>query len=185
METILKFTGYSVLGCGLEVVWGLIQSKKIKSRRMLLNLPMCPVYGIGGIALSELLAGFKDNTAALFVLGALAASAVEFLYYALCIKFFSVKVWDYSGKKANLFGGICGEYTLWWGLLAVAFVRFVDPFADRIIGAMPIYTRFLAVVFVGLITAADIHKTAKLLLRYKGGEETVLPKCFWYMSKCE
>lgn len=185
MEIMLKFAGYSVLGCSLEVLWGLIREKKLKSRRMLLNLPMCPVYGIGGVVLSKLLTGFKGNTAALFVFGALAASAVELLYYALCVKIFSVRVWDYSSKKANLLGGICFEYTLWWGLLSVAFAEFIDPVADIIIGAMPIYTQFLAVVFVGLITAADINKTAKLLLRYKSGKETVLPKCFWYMRKCE
>ena len=150
---------------------------------MLLNLPMCPVYGIGAVCLSELLSGFRDDVILLFSFGAILASAVELVFYLIFARLFYVKLWDYSEKTANFIGGVCGEYTLWWGLLAVIFVSYIDPVADKVIFAMTDYGRLVAVIFLSVVTASDIKATIQTLIEYKSGEKEKLPPCFWYMQK--
>ncbi|MBS7297954.1 MAG: putative ABC transporter permease [Eubacteriales bacterium] len=182
IDIILKFFLYSVLGNVLEVVWNIIINKQIKSRRMLLNLPMCPVYGFGGVAMSALMTGFCDNPLIVFSVGALLASAVELLYYLLCLAVFGVRVWDYSENRANLMGGVCGEYTLWWGLLSVAVMLILDPIVSDIISDISSYGKTISVVFLSFVTFVDVKETCKLLYGYKIGKVAQLPDCFWYMK---
>ncbi len=182
-QLMLKFFIYSVLGCGVEVIWNILLHKRLKSRRMLLNLPMCPVYGIGGVVMSLILGGFRDNILILFAFGALCASAVELCYYLICVRIFDIKIWDYSDKKANLLGGVCGEYTLWWGLLSVIFVSYIDPVADRLLLKMSDYEQLIAVIFLSVVTIADVKATANVLFCFKRGDIKKLPPCFWYIKK--
>lgn len=149
---------------------------------MLLSLPMCPVYGIGGAVLTYFMSAFRDDWLLTFAFGAILASAVELLYYLLAVELFKIRVWDYRNKKANFAGGICGEYTILWGLLAVVFVRFVDPAVDAAIGTLSSYEQLLAAIFLSIITAADMRNTVQLLYEYKKGSAE-LPACFWYMSR--
>lgn len=150
---------------------------------MLLKLPMCPVYGIGGVLMSLFLGGFRNNFILLWSFGALLASAVELLYFLIFSRAFGILAWDYRGKKANLMGGVCGGYTLLWGVLAVLFVRYIDPFVTALLAMQSDYGKLIAAVFLGIIVLSDMRNTAAVLSEYgKGGTET-LPDCFWYMQR--
>ncbi len=179
----LKFFIYSILGCGLETAWGLIKRGRIENRRMLTVLPMCPVYGIGAIAMSLLLQGFKDNIILLYALGAILAGSVEFVFFALARLAFSVKVWDYSDKPLNFMGGVCGEYIIWWGLTAVVFVRYLDPWVSGLLSGMTAYSELVITAFLGIVTLADAANTIELLRSFKKGNISELPDYFYYMKK--
>lgn len=183
MDILLKFFIYSVLGCGIEVLWCFLIHKKIKSRRMLLKLPMCPVYGIGGVLMSLFLSGFRDNLILLWSLGALLVSAVELLYFLLFRHTFKIFAWDYSGKRANFMGGVCGGYTLLWGVLAVVFVRYIDPAVTWWLGAQSEYGKLASAVFLSLTVLGDMRSTASVLSAFGKGDTTNLPDCFWYMKR--
>ncbi len=180
---LLKFFIYSVLGCGLENLWGIIRTGKRTSHRMLLNLPMCPVYGAGGVALSVFLSAFRDNVVLLCILGAFLSTSVELLFFSVGRLFFSVRLWDYTKKPYSLFGGICGEYSVWWGIASIIFVRYIDPFFGAVIGAASPYTELLLTSFLAVVTLADAAKTVSVLKSYKTGNIDKLPDCFWYMKR--
>ncbi len=180
---LLKFVLYSALGCVLESVWGLIKTGKLRSRRMLLGLPLCPVYGFGGVAMSALLDGFKDNLLALYGFGAILASGIEFIFFQIARLSFAVKVWDYSDKPYSFKDAVCGEYTVWWGLVAVMFIRYIDPFVERLLFSISPYTILMVTVFLYVIMLKDMIKTAYVLKSFKTGEIEKLPDCFWYMQK--
>lgn len=182
-ELLLKFFIYSVLGWGCECLWHFVWNGHFREKRMLLNLPMCPVYGLGGVCLSYLLTGFYDNILSLYLLGALLASAVELLYYLICAQAFGIMIWDYSNMPANFAGGICIGYSLLWGFLAVAVVRMLDPAVDFLLGKLAENTKLTAAVFLSVLTAADMRKTAEILRNYGRGETEKLPQCFWYIEK--
>lgn len=182
-ELILKFFIYSVLGCMLEVAWGFLIHRKIQSRRMLLLLPMCPVYGIGGVLMSLFLSGFRDNVFLLYIFGALLASAVELLFFLLFKRKFFLLPWDYSRKRANLMGGICMGYSLLWGILAVVFVRFIDPFVSGILSVQSEYGKLVTAVFLAVIILSDIKSTASVFSAYARGENEQLPDCFGYIKR--
>ncbi|MBQ7793277.1 MAG: putative ABC transporter permease [Clostridia bacterium] len=180
---LLKFFIYSILGCGLESVWGLVKTGRFRSRRMLLGLPMCPVYGVGGVLMSVFLSGFRDNLLVLYALGAILASAVELGFFIIGELSFGIMLWDYRDKPYSFMGGVCGEYTVWWGLVAVIFVRYLDPAADYILSGMNAYSELTATVFLAVITLADTVKTTNILKAYRTGDIDKLPDCFWYMEK--
>ncbi len=183
IDIMLEFFIYSVLGWMIEAVWYYIVTGKFRDKRMLLHLPMCPVYGIGAVALVHMLPAFADNFLLLFALGALLASAVELLYFLVNEAMYGILVWDYSNQPANYRGGVCAFYTLMWGVLAVVLVRYIDPAAQLLCGFMPEKFKLLAVVFLGIVTAADLKKTLAVFRKFRSGDTQNLPPCFWYMRK--
>ena len=62
-------------------------------------------------------------------------------------------------------------------------MRIVDPAVSGIIAKMPDMMRLFAAVFLGIITAADMRKTAAVLADFRDGEIDGLPDCFPYMEK--
>lgn len=182
-ELLLKFFIYSVLGWAGECLWHLVWSGQLREKRMLINLPMCPVYGFGGVCMAYLLTGFCDSTVWLYLLGALLASAVELAYYLIYERLFGIAVWDYSDKPANFAGGICAEYSLLWGFLAVAAVKLIDPAIEMLLGALTENTKLIAAVLLSIVTAADMRRTGIALKAYGSGKTENLPECFWYIEK--
>ncbi len=150
---------------------------------MLLKLPMCPVYGIGGVLMSLFLGGFRDNLILLWSMGALLASAVELMYFLVFSSAFKILAWDYSRKRANFMGGVCGEYTLLWGVVAVLLVRYIDPFITLLLSMQTDYSKLIAAVFLGIIVLNDMRSTAAVLWAFGKGDREKLPACFWYMQR--
>ena len=181
-ELMIKFFVYSVLGWVCESVWHILLHGKPEQRRQLVTLPLCPVYGAAAILLCTLIDP-GQGLVTLWAAGALVASAAELLWYLLFVKIFGVRLWNYSHARANLFGGVCGAYTLLWGVMAAVFVRVVDPTVSGIITKMPDMMRLFAAVFLWIITAADMRKTAAVLADFRDGEIDGLPDCFPYMEK--
>lgn len=181
-EIIIAFFIYSVLGWLCESVWHFLWHGKYEQRKQLLTLPLCPVYGFGGILLGNFV-GTDCGILTVAASGALLASAAELLWYIAFVKIFGVRLWDYSGFYLNLFGGVCGVYTLLWGLLGAAFAELINPAVMGFVEQIPADEKFFTAVFLGIITAADMRKTASVLLDYKCGNISVLPPCFGYMKK--
>lgn len=182
-ELILKFFIYSFAGWLLEGAWQITVCGKFRDKRMLVHLPLCPVYGFGGLAIGSLLGGFRGNYVLLYLIGAVLASAVELLYYAVNRIIFDIRVWDYSGLGANYEGGICALFSLLWGVPAVFVVSVAEPVLDSILFKMPADTKLIFSVFLSVIALADARNTIKYLLDFKHGTVENLPECFWYMKK--
>jgi len=73
----------------------------------------------GGTSLT-LLFGLRQLPLVLFCLfGCLLITAVEFLAGCVVNLWLRLAVWDYSGRKHNLYGQVCLRYTGYWALLCV------------------------------------------------------------------
>nr|MDE6619785.1 putative ABC transporter permease [Lachnospiraceae bacterium] len=112
--------------------------------------PVCPIYGVGATLGYIRLHPFAHNIVALYIVGALLATAFEFLVAQLMMKLFGEVWWDYNNKFCNYKGVICLESTLAWGLYAVIIITFlfekVISFVDRY--PMMWGIRTIALVFV-------------------------------------
>lgn len=140
---------YSFLGWLVELAFAAATRSEDRRRRCLLFLPLCPVYGLGMLAV---LALPPVGWPGLAVLGGLVATAVEYLYHWAGERFFGVRFWDYSRLPGNLRGRICLPFTLAWGLLAGAAVRFVQPLAAAAAAAVPPAATYAAL----MILTADL-----------------------------
>lgn len=115
---------YSFLGWLLELAFAALSRSENRRRRCMLLLPLCPVYGLGMLAVLTLP---PMGWVGLIVLGGLAATAVEYVYHWAGERFLGVRFWDYSQVPGNLHGRVCPSFALAWGLLAALAVRFLQP----------------------------------------------------------
>ena len=126
---------YSFLGWVVEVCYQAVTKAKIVNRGFL-NGPVCPVYGLGALALLLLLSALDvtDLTAAnpllLFGLGLVITTAIELLAGWLLDVLFHARWWDYSAKPFNFRGYICLEFSLLWGLSVTFAGKVIHPFVQ-------------------------------------------------------
>ncbi len=140
---------YSFLGWLVELVFAAATRSEDRRRRCLLFLPLCPVYGLGMLAVLVLppMGGLE-----LVVSGGLAATAVEYAYHWAGEQFLSVRFWDYRQVPGNLRGRVCLPFTLAWGLLVWAAVRFVQPGAEALAAGVPAWLTYVCL----LVFTADL-----------------------------
>lgn len=131
---------YSFLGWLTELAFAAASRSEEKRRRCLLLLPLCPVYGLGMLAVLALppMGGLE-----LAVFGGLAATAVEYAYHWAGERFLGVRFWDYAQVPGSLQGRVCLPFTLAWGLLVWAAARFVQPGAAALAETAPAWLTYL------------------------------------------
>jgi len=165
------FVAYSFVGFLLEVAFARIIDHPKKDRKCFFLLPLCPVYGIGAIFI-HWLAGQGGGVLWVMVSGFLGATAAELgmgLFYRYLL---GVDFWDYSGQRFNLDGLVCLRFSLYWTVLALALVYWVDPFLIPLLETIPprLYPPMSIVLTVdGLLSAAALRltRTTDVLRWYK------------------
>lgn len=146
-QILWYFWFYSFLGCGLERAFALATHSETQARRCFLLLPLCPVYGLGMLAV---LALPPMGWLPLAILGGLAATAVEYFFHWAGEVFLGVRFWDYSQLPGNLHGRVCLPFTLAWGPLTMLAARLIHPAAAALAAHIPAGGTYL---FLLLFTA--------------------------------
>ncbi|MBR5533822.1 MAG: putative ABC transporter permease [Ruminiclostridium sp.] len=168
-----EFFFYSFLGFLLEVLYARLLGREGHGRKCLLFLPLCPVYGLGAVAILHMPPLLQSRSVAVFIAGGLLATLAEYAVGAFYLWGCGVRFWDYSQVPGNLLGLICPLYTLYWGLLAVTLVQGIHPlFAPWLTQIPPEITVLLFPLF-----GADVLVSLWLLHR------TGSPDCLmWYKA---
>ena len=130
---LLYFVAYSFVGFVLETIYGMITKGVVESRQSFLYGPFCAIYGLGAVAMILALNRFKDNNNRLFIGGFIVGSIIEYVVSWLGELLLHIKWWDYSEMPFNLNGRICAFYSIFWGLLAMYLISYVNPKIDRVI----------------------------------------------------
>lgn len=119
---------YSFFGCILETVFCFVFSFKLESRKCLLFSAMCPVYGLGGVAVCALSAPFKESKLVTFLIGMIAATLVEYITDMFYKDVLGVSFWDYSKRPFNINGRVWLIYSIIWGILSLFIVYRIHPY---------------------------------------------------------
>ena len=122
----------SFLGCLIEEIWCLIKSKKWQIRKSLIYLPLIPIYGIAGVLILEICSILGNNKLAIFGIGFVIATLVEYISSFVQEKIFLTKSWDYSNIPFNLKGRVNLFYSIAFGLCAVLFIDYLKVVGDFI-----------------------------------------------------
>ena len=153
------FVFYSLAGCFLERAYAhRTTGEEHPVRRCLLFLPLCPVYGLGVMAVLALPASMRQGLW-LPVAGAAATTLVEYFYHWACEALLGVKFWDYSGVFGNLQGRVCVLFSLAWGGLTALVLWFIQPPLETLIAGIPPIVTYLAL----LIFTADLVCSLRFL----------------------
>ena len=147
---------YSFFGWLVELAFSAISRSEEKRRRCLLLLPLCPVYGLGMLAVLALppMGGLR-----LVLSGGLAATAVEYAYHWAGERFLGVRFWDYSQVPGSLQGRVCLPFSLAWGVLVWAAARFVQPGAAALAAEAPAWLTYVCL----LVFTADLVCSIRFL----------------------
>jgi uncharacterized membrane protein len=156
---------YSFLGYLLEKGFAKVTGAKLQGRKCFLLFPLCPVYGLGMLAVLALPEALTWGILGIIVCG-MAATAVEYGVHWFYDTFLGVRFWDYSKVFGNLRGRICLPFSLIWGGLTAAAVRWIHPAVERLAErTVPEVTYLCLLVF-----AADAV-CSLLLLKVTGDPE--------------
>lgn len=160
------FLFYSLAGYGLEKLFAAVTASPHQVRKCFVLLPLCPVYGLGMLAVLLLPPGLTDTTVKLALWGAAAVTAVEFVVHWLYETLLGVRFWDYSPIKTGVAGRVCLPFSAVWGVLVVLTVRLVHPWAVVWAARMPPWVSYAML----LLLTADAFFSA-LVLRRSGDVE--------------
>ena len=142
---------YSFLGWVGETVVATAKGRRFTNRGVASG-PFCFVYGTAGVLITIGLNDQRASLAALFFGSMIYATVVEWLTAKLLERIHHRRWWDYSDKKFNLDGYVCLQYSLLWGLLGMAAVRWGNDLLFRLCAHLPPLL-FHAVVWVGMALA--------------------------------
>lgn len=135
LNIFIKFIIYSFIGYVAECIFVSFENKKPTNRGFLCG-PVCPIYGVGGLLMAFFLKNYKGDYIALFVLGAILATVIEYITGWALEKLFHNKWWDYSKNKFNINGRVCLLNTVLFGIGAIAVVMFGEPVLDKLLAPL-------------------------------------------------
>lgn len=127
------FIIYSIIGYVVETLFGIISKGVWESRQSFLYGPFCGIYGVGAVIMIIFLQYFNKNNNTLFWGGFLIGSVTEYTISFIGEKILNVIWWDYSNMPLNINGRICVFFSIFWGLLAIYLMSYVNPKIDKIL----------------------------------------------------
>ena len=132
--------------------------------RGFLQGPVLPIYGSGDIIILFVTLPVEQHLWLVWLLGMLAATALEYVVGAAMEKLFKVRYWDYSKHKFNLNGHICLTSSIAWGFFSILLVRFLHPPVGRLLVRVPDwFVDPLALVLTAVFTV-DVVRSVQAAL---------------------
>ena len=156
-----QFWIYSFFGYLLEKGFAAATRSNNQVRKCFLFLPLCPVYGLGVLAVLALPPSVQTNFWLMAVWGGVTATAVEYVVHWAYQELFDVRFWDYSSVWGNLRGRICIPFSAAWGLLLAVVLPAVHGALDPLLAAVPVGVTYAVL----LLFAADAVISARILQR--------------------
>lgn len=167
----LRFLVYSFLGFWLETAYAACTGARRESRRCCWLLPLCPVYGLGVLAVLALPDAVRENFFALALWGGAAATAVEFAVHWAYETWLGVRFWDYKAQRWNLGGRVCLRFSLAWGVLIALTLPPLEALLTPLLEAVPPWVTFvlmLAATADGVCTVRLLRRTGDIALLRSG-----------------
>ena len=170
LNTFLFYFGcffiYSVIGWIIETTQLSIRHNKFIDRGFLIG-PYCPIYGYGALVMILYLTQYKDNMLTVFILGTVVCSILEYLTSYIMEVLFKTRWWDYSNKKFNLNGRICGLNSCLFGLGGIIVVYLTQPFLSKVLTKIPLNLFNAITVFFFIIYLIDTIISLNIITKFK------------------
>lgn len=123
IDLLFIFAAGSMAGWIVEL---LHRNKLKKLTSGFLNGPYLPVYGFG-LVLIYLISLVNMNIIIKIMFFAVLTTTLEFITGIIFVKYFKLKLWDYSDEFLNFRGIICPLYSFYFVVLSLIFYFFMFP----------------------------------------------------------
>jgi len=141
-NTFYKYFWVFFIGCFagviIETIYCFLQNGNFQSRVGLIWGPFNLVYGFGAVVFHFLLYRYRNRSWGYsFIGGFIAGSVVEYVCSFVQEMLFGSTSWDYSGYPLNINGRVCLLYSIFWGILGVAWIKWLYPHVAQWILKIP------------------------------------------------
>lgn len=179
-EIAILFFTYSFAAWLLETLAATLKGKNFRNRGFAAG-PFCFIYGFTGILLTVFFQELKSSPFFLFLGSMAVATAIEWLTGKALERMKQKKWWDYSSKRFNFDGYICLQYSILWGILGLAAVRYGNRLIIVVYHMLP---DLLRKAFVwGLMAVGLLDFAGSLMLAYH--IEDKLPRLFGWNRRLQ
>jgi len=141
-NTFYKLFWVFFIGCFagvvIETIYCLIQNGHFESRVGLIYGPFNLVYGVGALLMHLFLYKYRNRSKwYAFLGGFIAGTIVEYLCSFVQEMLFGSTSWDYSDYFLNINGRVCLLYSVFWGFLGIAWIKWIYPYVAQWILKIP------------------------------------------------
>ena len=157
------------------MLYATIYTRTLVIRQGLIYGPFIQVYGMGAVAYYFLIRKFKEPKEAFFA-GAIMGGVLEYLCSFFQEIFFGTVSWDYSKFLFNLNGRICLLYCVYWGIIAVAFLKIIYPNLEKLEPLIHKTSVKILSVFMILFMTFDITISVLASSRQQERRQNIEPK---------
>ncbi len=154
IQWVLLFYFYCFFGWCFESTYVSLHEHRFVNRGFL-RLPLLPIYGSGALCILLTCLPYRNSIPAVFVLGILFPTILEFLTGWAMEAMFKMRYWDYSDKRFNLCGYISLPSSLTWGGLSLLLIYVIHPPLGQLIQDVPPLISTVIVVPITLAFAVD------------------------------
>jgi uncharacterized membrane protein len=173
-EYLFLYCVCATAGWLIEVVYRGFRHHKVVNPGFLTGCCL-PLYGVGGSVL-YFLSGLKlrflpsegVRVAVVLLLAMVVMTLIELVGGWIAVRFFHIRLWDYSGEWMNYKGLICPKFSLFWGLICAAYYFLLYlPFHSFVQGVIGMPLPILAIGLYLGVFAVDLVHSLRLLQRIK------------------
>jgi len=125
---ILIFLLFSFLGWIIDTIYSSFLKGEYSPSGYYRNIPLCPIYGIGGIIILSIFSILQTHSSLTTILTTtIAVIMLEYFGGVFCTVFLKEKLWDYSSSKFNLNGHIDLLHSFFWLMLISILYALITP----------------------------------------------------------
>ena len=162
---------YSFLGWVYETIYCTVKGGKWENRGFLFG-PVCPIYGIGAIAISVVMilatqSNIQLRTWQIYLISVVGSAVLEFVTSWALERTFHAVWWDYSRLPFNIQGRISLFTSLGFGIAGLLIVHYIAPVTEEVMDSVtPIMTELLSLILL-FIFVADLTLTVVALYHFE------------------
>ena len=166
-KLVWVFLVSSFLGALIEMVFCRATGDIWMNRSSVLYGAFSFVWGFGAVVLTVVLQRFaKKNDHWVFLAGFVVGGAYEYLCSVFTEIVFGTVFWDYSHMPLNIGGRTNVMYCIFWGILAVVWIKVLYPPMEKVIEKIPPLTGKVITWLIVLVMACNGLLTAGAMIRY-------------------
>ena len=164
----------SFIGTLMETIWALFEEGHFEVRVGMVYGPFIPVYGGGACFLTLILYKlYKLSDTFIFIISAVVGAGFEYFCSWFQEMVFGTVSWDYSNTAFNLDGRTNLMYALIWGFLGLVWVRYLYPWASKLIEKIPKRTGSIITTFLLVFMLFNAFMSVTATIRWQAREEGV------------
>lgn len=175
------FASFSFVGWVMELCYRSYRTKNIVNPGFMSGC-VVPLYGLGALILTILSQVLPEPNSIpklifSFFVSMICLTGLELFSAYTNLKFYKLKLWDYSDEKLNYKGFICLKFSIIWGLLSILFRLAIYPglntFTETIVKNYVcifmlgiFYGIFIIDLFASINLSRRIHKYSNIIKDY-------------------